>query len=256
MIFSVTPNVMVSMFDRLLGGTGDVEDDLPSDYAYTNLDLSLYPYLMKDFISILGGSWDNYIPVAFDFGRVEGDPTLVQLVGVEETVVLVSLNILFSNCEGRIDICLPDAVLSRIFSEISKQTLASRRRLEDHSQDIYHHLRSSDLEISAELAKVRVALRDLYNLHVGDIIDLNLKTDAPVSLYIGGRRWFTGLMGAHERYKAVKIQKVTRTIRPEDLLEGGGIPAEAALPAADGAEGPDEAQAQLFEGGSEQEDEH
>ena len=98
LVISSTPNIMLSMFDRLLGGTGEVEDDLPSDYAYTDMDFSLFRYLMKDFISVLGGSWSAYADLSFDFGRVELNPTLVQLVGMEETVVVVSINISFANC--------------------------------------------------------------------------------------------------------------------------------------------------------------
>lgn len=207
-IICASPTIMVSMFDRLMGGTGDVEDDLPNDYAYTNLDLSLYQDLMGNFVSILGGSWENYIHLDFEFGRVEPNPTLVQLIGVEETVVLVSMNIKFPNCSGRIDICLPDAVLTRIFTEIAKGNATLRKENEDHSDDIYAQLQSSDLEIIAELGRTTVQLTDIYNLNVGDVIDMNMKKDSVVTLMIGGRQWFAGLMGAHEKYVAVKIQDV------------------------------------------------
>ena len=40
-IIVATPSIMVSLIDRLMGGNGDVEEDLPSDYTYTDLDLSL-----------------------------------------------------------------------------------------------------------------------------------------------------------------------------------------------------------------------
>ena len=207
-IICASPTIMVSMFDRLMGGTGDVDDDLPNDYAFTNLDLSLYQDLMGDFVSIMGGSWENYIHLDFSFGRVEPNPTLVQLIGVEETVVLVSMNIKFPNCSGRIDICLPDAVLSRIFTEIAKGNAILRKESEDRSADIYAQLQTSDLEIIAELGRTTVQLTDIYNLNVGDVIDMNMKKDSVVTLMIGGRQWFAGLMGAHEKYVAVKIQDV------------------------------------------------
>ena len=207
-IICASPTIMVSMFDRLMGGTGDVDDDLPNDYAFTNLDLSLYQDLMGDFVSILGGSWENYIHLDFTFGRVEPNPTLVQLIGVEETVVLVSMNIKFPNCSGRIDICLPDAVLSRIFTEITKGNAMLRKEGEDRSADIYAQLQTSDLEIIAELGRTTLQLTDIYNLNVGDVIDMNMKKDSVVTLMIGGRQWFAGLMGAHEKYVAVKIQDV------------------------------------------------
>ena len=206
-IICATPNIMVSMFDRLCGGTGNV-DDLPSDYTYTNVDLSLYTYLITDFVSLMGSSWENYVHLDFTFDKVEPNPTLVQLIGVEETVILVSINVKFSNVSGRIDICMPDEVLTQIFAGIEKHSTVLRKQLVDRSQDIYGHLRDSDLEIRAELGRATIRLRDLYNLNVGDVIDMNIKKDSAVTLRIGGKPWFMGLMGVDEKRMAVKIQDV------------------------------------------------
>lgn len=206
-LLMASPNIMISIFDRLCGGTGDVRD-LPSDYAYTNVDLSLYQHLMNEFISMIGGSWENYAQLDFVFGRVELNPTLVQIIGVEESVVMVSINIKFSNTAGRLDICLPDEVLSKIFAAITSQSAALRKQLEDHSDEIYYHLSDTDLQITAELGRTVLRLRDIYNLNVGDVIDMNIKKDSPVSLWIGERQWFSGLMGVDEKHVAVKIQDV------------------------------------------------
>ena len=132
-IICATPNIMISMFDRLCGGTGDVEY-LPSDYAYTNVDLTLYSNLIAEFVSLMGGSWENYLHLDFEFGRVETNPTLVQLIGLEETVVVVSVDVKFTNVSGRFDICLPDEVLSKIFEGVARQNRAMRKQLEDQDR--------------------------------------------------------------------------------------------------------------------------
>ena len=224
-IICATTNVMVSMFDRMLGGAGDVDETLPADYSYTNADLALYQYLIADFVSIMAGSWENYVRLDFQFGRVEGNPTLVQLIGMEETVVLVSVNIKFPNVEGSLDICMPDAVLTKIFEAVARQSNVLRRQLDDRSDDIYHQLKDSELEIRAELGRGTVQLRDLYSLNEGDVINMNIKKDSAVALWIGGRQWFSGLMGSHERHTAVKIQEVYHIAEPletaEEEVEGG-----------------------------------
>lgn len=206
-IICATPNIMISMFDRLCGGTGAVED-LPSDYAYTNVDLTLYSNLISEFVSLMGGSWENYLHLDFEFGRVETNPTLVQLIGLEETVVVVSVDVKFTNVSGRFDICLPDEVLGKIFEGVSKQRRAMKKQLEDHSEEIYEHLEETDLVITAELGRTRLRLKDIYTLNVGDVIDMNIKADSAVSLWIGERQWFTGLMGVDEKHVAVKIRDV------------------------------------------------
>lgn len=196
--------VVLSMLDRMMGGEGEPDPTLSSDYNMTDLELNMYEDLISDLIPILGNSWENYITIHFDYVRTEVNPTLVQLIGYEETVVIVGLNIKFPNCTGRMSLCLPGEMLTNIFTEISKST--SRRVAgEDKSEDIFDSLRESELEIVAELARTRILLSDLYHLNVGDVVDIKRPKDTPVFLNIGGRRWFDGKMGVSNKQVAVKI---------------------------------------------------
>lgn len=117
-LFHFSTTLMLSMMDRLMGGDGDVDSRLPAGYNFTNLELRLYESIVKDLISVLGGSWENYIALDFKLRRVETNPTLVQLIGLDETVVIVGINIRFPNCSGRVDVCLPGMMLTNIFPEL------------------------------------------------------------------------------------------------------------------------------------------
>ena len=183
-------------------------ESLPDDYTYTELDLKLYEVLLKDFVSRMGVTWENYIQLDFDFGRVENNPTLVQLIGLEETVVIVDMKVSFPNIEGSISIVMPEDVLSSIFTEISAGNPSKKANSEEHQEEIFDHLRDSTLEIRAELARTTLRLDDVYRLNVGDVIDLNQKKDSALNLYVGGQRWFNGLMGVSEKKMAVKIKEV------------------------------------------------
>ena len=196
--------VVLSMLDRMMGGEGDPDPTVPSDYKLTDLELNMYDDLIADLIPILSGSWENYMTLHFAYVRTEVNPTLVQLIGYDETVVIVGLNIKFPNCTGRMSLCLPGEMLTNVFSEISKST--SRRSTgEDKSEEIFDSLRDSELEIVAELARTRILLSDLYHLNVGDVVDIKRSKDSPVFLNIGGRRWFDGKMGTSNKQVAVKI---------------------------------------------------
>ena len=196
--------VVLSMLDRMMGGEGDPDPTVPTDYNMTDLELNMYEDLLSDLIPILGGSWENYMTLHFSYTRTEVNPTLVQLIGYEETVVIVGLNIKFPNCTGRMSMCLPGEMLTNVFTEISKNT--SRRSTgEDKSEEIFASLRESELEIVAELARTKILLSDLYHLNVGDVVDIKRSKDSPVFLNIGGRRWFDGKMGTSNKQVAVKI---------------------------------------------------
>ena len=196
--------VVLSMLDRMMGGEGDPDPTVPNDYKLTDLELNMYDDLIADLIPILGGSWENYMTLHFSYVRTEVNPPLVQLIGYDETVVIVGLNIKFPNCTGRMSLCLPGEMLTNVFTEISKST--SRRTTgEDKSEEIFDSLRESELEIVAELARTRILLSDLYHLNVGDVVDIKRPKDSPVFLNIGGRRWFDGKMGTSNKQVAVKI---------------------------------------------------
>ena len=201
--FSTT--LMLSMMDRLMGGEGDLDPGLPNGYTYTDLELRLYESIVKDLVSVLGGSWENYIDLNFLYRRIETNPTLVQLIGLDETVVIVGISLKFSNASGQMYICLPGTVLTNIFTQISASSQSGRGSGEDHSQEILGILRDSELEISAELGRTQLQLQDIYFLDVGDVIDLGHPTEEPVYLYIGGKPWFSGKMGIQNNNMAVKI---------------------------------------------------
>ena len=196
--------IVLTMVDRMMGGDGAPDSNLPTDYKMTDLELNMYEDVMGDLIKLLGGSWENYIGLQFEYVRTEVNPTLVQLIGFDETVILVGLDIKFPNCSGRMSLVLPGVMLTNIFAEIGKNT-ARHVTGEDKSDEIFGSLRESDLEIVAELARTRLLLSDLYHLNVGDVVDIKRPKDSPIYLNIDGRRWFDGRMGVHNKQKAVKI---------------------------------------------------
>ncbi len=204
LLFASRP-VMLSMMDRLIGGTGDPDGDLPADYSYTDMEIKLYETLMRNFTSILGGSWENYITLDFEFNRVEVNPTLVQIISFDETVVIVDLTLKFPNCDGRFSVCLPGMMLTNLFSDINKELNGHRGVMEDHSDRIFTTLRVSELEMVVELCRTQLKLNDIFHLSVGDVIDLNRPKDSPVYVNIGGRRWFDGKMGVHNKSVAVRL---------------------------------------------------
>jgi len=203
LVHLATP-VLLTMIDRMMGGDGEPDEDLDPEYRVTDLELSMYADIVKDIMNSLGRSWENYISLKFSYVRTETNPTLVQLIGYDDTVVVVGLDIRFSNSHGRLSICLPGGMLTNIFTEIGKST-SLRTTGEDKSDEIFDSLRDSDLEIVAELARTKLQLRDIYHLNVGDVVDIQQPKDSPVFLNISGRRWFDGRMGVYNKQMAVKI---------------------------------------------------
>lgn len=207
LLYLSTPTAL-SMMDRLMGGEGEADASLPADYTYTDIELQLYEDIVSDMVSVMGGSWENYIPIEFTYSKTDVNPTLSQIIGLDETVIIVDMKMQFTNITGRMSICLPAEVLTNIFAEISRENPARKLAAEDKSEEIFDKLRDSSLEIVSILGETRLSLSDVYHLNVGDVIDLGCPKDSSVYLDIGGYHWFTGKVGTHKKNMAVKIDNV------------------------------------------------
>lgn len=198
----------LSMMDRMLGGDGAVDETIISDYSYTDLELRLYEELVKDMIFVMGSSWENYIPVQFSYSKTDINPTLSQIIGLDEIVIIVDMKMQFSNVSGRMSICLPGEMLTNIFTEISRENPVRKMAVESKSGEIFDSLRESHLEIVSILGETQLSLDDIYHLSVGDVVDLGRPKESSIYLDIGGYHWFAGKIGTYKKNMAVRIDEV------------------------------------------------
>ena len=204
----LSTSTALGMMDRMMGSEGESSREVPMGYAYTDLELQLYEHLMKDIVALMGSSWENYVPISFEYNHTQVNPTLVQLLNLDETVVLVDMRLTFGDSEGRMSVVLPGNMLTSVFGEVNRETMGRKATSEDNSEEIFTQLRDSSLEIIAALGDTQLSLSDIYHLNVGDVVDLGRSKDSPVFLQIGGYQWFTGRMGTHKKNMAIKIDEV------------------------------------------------
>ena len=188
MVFHISPILMGSMIDRLLGGTG-TDTEVDGSYVYTDIEIALYESVIKHLIAITKDVWSTYIHMDVEFGWVEENPSMFQGISVDETVVIVMLRIsLGENIEGAMNICLPGTLLFNIFDIIEKtKHLADKdnsHMQRDNREEILESIKESEMEVMAQLGVARLNLDDIYNLHVGDVIDLNKPQDSAVSVHV------------------------------------------------------------------------
>lgn len=207
-LFYLSTQTALVIMDRMMGSEDTTVEKNISDYTYTDLEIRLYEDIVQDLASVMGSSWGNYVPIEFSLRKVDRNPTLSQIIGMDEIVVIVNMNVKFADIPGRMSMCIPGDMLSNIFQEISRENPTRKAVTEDKTDDIFDNLRDSSLEIVAELGNACISLSDLYSLHVGDVIDLGCSKDSEVSLGIGGYKWFTGRVGTYEKNMAVRISEV------------------------------------------------
>lgn len=205
LLFHVTVPIMLNFMDRLMGGDGDMH--VEQDYMYTEVERALYKNIMTYFAEGLGDSWKNYINISTEYHTIEDNPTMLQIIGVDETVLIVVLEIVAENSmTGRISICFPGDLLSDLFAIYDRRNLKEHGKTVDHREEIMGSLHDTPVNVHALLGKVNISMKDLSELQEGDVIRLNKSKDAPVEIDVEGMPWFYGRLGQSKSKTAVLIQ--------------------------------------------------
>lgn len=206
-LFHIAPTLMTAMIDRMLGGLG-FDRSIDISYTYTDIELALYERIIKYLVAINTDVWATHISLKTEFEHIEENPSMFQGISVDETVVIIMLSITLGDLPGTMNICIPGTLLSNIFDIIDKTKHIAKKseHAKSNREEIMDSIRESSMDVMAQLGVAKLNLDDVYNLHVGDVIDLNKPQDSLVSLYIAGQPWFNGQLGVHNKNVAVKIE--------------------------------------------------
>jgi len=184
--------------------------------------MALYHRVIQYIIGALKDSWSSYINLKFELTRLEENPSMFQEIGVDETIVIVVIDVDMKECSGRLNVCIPGSLLMNIFDIMDKRkhsAMGEEANSQDNKREIMQSIKSSDMLVRAQLGDTSISLDDVYNLHVGDVINLNTPKDSDVKLYVEGQPWFKGQLGVHKRNVAVKIDEMAINI--DDQAENG-----------------------------------
>ncbi|MBR5510366.1 MAG: flagellar motor switch protein FliM [Lachnospiraceae bacterium] len=214
----VTPGLILTLINHMLGG-GDEVVKTDTDYRYSDVELALYKRVVEYFTLAIKDGFSNYINVDFDIRRIEENPGMVQEVGLDETVVIILLNVDIAGLAiEKIKICMPGTVLESMFQIIDRRKhLARGFSYEDNKETILDNIRYTQLPVTGQLGTVMLDLSDLYRLQKGDVIDMSRPVGSNVTLFVGRQPWFTGEMGVYKKNMAVRIKN--RIYKETDNLE-------------------------------------
>ena len=204
----VTPGLVITLIDHMLGG-GEEVVKVKDGYRYSDVEIALYRRILSYLIQALSDGFSNYINLEFEAQRLEDNPSMIQDVGVDETVAIILLNVDVAGLASeRIRICIPGTLLESIFQVMdTRKHIAKGYAYEDNKETILENIRQSQLPVTGQLGTVALDLSDIYHLKVGDVIDMNKPKDRDVKLYIGKQPWFTGKMGVYKKNVAIRINR-------------------------------------------------
>lgn len=204
-LMEVNPNIAYSMLDRLMGGTGANPTKVDN---LTEIETKVLMNLFEQSFDNLREAWSGIIEIDPHLAEMEVNPQFLQMISPNETVVVISFNIIIGESSGMINICIPHVVLEPIVPNLSVRYFMQTNKKEptvEQSAALQSGLKKTPLSVVAELGNGRMTVEELLYLELGDVISLERKIDDPLLIKIGNVPKFTAQPGRLKNRMAVQI---------------------------------------------------
>ena len=204
-LMEVNPNIAYSMLDRLMGGTGESPSKVDN---LTEIETKIMTGLFEKSFDNLREAWSGLVEIDPFLTEMEVNPQFLQMISPNETVVVISFNIVIGESSGMINICIPHVVLEPVIPNLSVQYWMQTNKKEttvEQSTMLRNRLNKAPLPLIAELGTGSITIEDLLHLQLGDVLSLDQKIDEPLILKVGDVPKFTAQPGHSKNRMAVQI---------------------------------------------------
>lgn len=210
MCLEISPLIIYPIIDRLLGGTSQ-ELFIPQR-PMTLIETKLIGNITTRGLAALSEAWAGIRGMTFTITATESNPQLVQIVPPNEVVVIVGFELKMTNRAGTMNLCIPYNVIEPVMEDLSAQSWFSaskNQKSREVEQQITRGLGNAPLDVTAELARTTITLRDLLEMQPGDVIETGKLSSEPVTVCIGepgqAERKFLASLGQHRGNRALRI---------------------------------------------------
>ncbi|WP_129722507.1 flagellar motor switch protein FliM [Xylanivirga thermophila] len=210
---TMSPSIAFAIVDKLLGGPGETMDKVRD---FTEIEISLIGKILKELLKMMSDAWANVLKANFFLERVETNAQFAQIISPNETIALITLNILIGDIEGMMNICIPHIVIEPIINQLSTKFWFSSKTAASHdtnnakSSVVTRRIANTQLTLKAILGQTCITVRDFIELQPGDIIKLNRKMNEDAEVFVENIKKFDGIIGTQDNNLAVQITGIER----------------------------------------------
>lgn len=153
-------------------------------------------------------AWSGLIDIDPYLAEMEVNPQFLQMISPNETVVVISFNIVIGESSGMINICIPHVVLEPVVPNLSVQYWMQTNKKEptpEQSAALKGRVKKAQLPIIAELGTGQMSIEEFLQLEKGDVLSLKQKIDEPLVVKIGDLPKFMAQPGHLKNWMAVQV---------------------------------------------------
>jgi len=220
-LLSFDTNLGMLIIDYLCGGGSGpaIKNKNMKKEDFGAIERHLMSRVTKETIDCLEDVWKIILPVKIYTGEVEFDIRYITSVSPDEMFVVTYFSTKIEESTGVLTLALPytslEPIKQKLTSTSTVNTVGHDEQKATHSwmSSLKEYIPSIDANVTVELGKKNVTVRDLLNLRAGEVIILDQFIGDELMVYTEGVPKFKGYPGHYKGNNAINITSILSKLR-------------------------------------------
>ena len=206
-MLSIEPRLVYSLIDCMFGGGGKPTERMRE---FTLIEQRMMRKFTLELLTNLEAAWNIVEPIQVVLKRSETKPEFVHLASPNEIIVVIVFSVRSQEFTGNLHICIPYLMLEPIKEKLSAKYLRQKELEHNWSEQLETLLQEIPVTLVAELGISIRSVRNLLDLQIDDVIQLNTGPEDLVTLTVDNIPKFNGFPGIIKGNRAVEIAALQR----------------------------------------------
>ena len=201
-MLAIEPRLVYSLIDCMFGGDGKPTERMRE---FTLIEQRMVRRFASDVLVDLQQAWATIDPIKIAINRAEIKPEFVHLASPNDLMVVIVFVVKGTEVSGNLHICIPYLMLEPIKDKLSSKFLRNKNQEHTWSEQIQMLLKDTPVTIIAELGITNRSVKNLLDLQVNDILQLNTGPEDLITLTVDHIPKYLGFPGIIKGNRAVEI---------------------------------------------------
>ena len=201
-MLAIEPRLVYSLIDCMFGGDGKPTERMRE---FTLIEQRMVRRFASEVLTNLQQAWKTIDPISIAIKRAEIKPEFVHLASPNDLMVVIVFAVKGREFSGNIHLCIPYLMLEPIKDKLSSKYLRGKNQEHTWSEQLEMLLQDTPVTIIAELGITSRSVKDLLDLQVNDVLQLNTGPEDLITLTVDHVPKYLGFPGIIKGNRAVEI---------------------------------------------------
>ncbi len=201
-MLAIEPRLVYSLIDCMFGGDGQPTERMRE---FTLIEQRMMHKFALEVLANLRKAWEIVNPITVFLKKTEIKPDFVYLASPNDLIGVIVFGVKSREFSGNLHICIPYLMLEPIKDKLSTKYLREKDLEHNWSEQLQKLLQDTQVTLTAELGITTRSVRDLLDLQVDDVVQLNTGPEDLVTLTVDHIPKFLGFPGIIKGNRAVEI---------------------------------------------------